>query len=290
MISARIFRWLAQCVGLVILLANLAGCATPGVPPQVLYPPPTPGTPGMQADRLESDLSSITPDTQVLYTPSIDNACGRGPVPVVRLFFHDRVLFATDSDQPLSEGGPLLDQVASVIQRDTPGAQVTILGHTDAVGSDAYNMDLSRRRAAKVLRALVDRGIDPARLSAVAVGKRQPIGSDSTPEGRALNRRVEFMISRCLSANLGLVQQTGGAGLQVQVLRLDPALRLASVGSVSLGSAAAPATPAAVSPAVAPRRLRPAVTAARPQPAPRYQPNMLSPEVQPNPLVPAVPF
>ncbi|HEX2939579.1 MAG TPA: OmpA family protein [Rhodopila sp.] len=272
------------------LLADLAGCATPRMPPQIAYPPPTPGTLGMQADRLVADLSGVTPDVQVLYTRPIGKACGSGPLPVVRMFLPGQLLFATDSDQPLSNGGPILDHVASAVRRDTPGAQLTILGHTDAVGSDAYNLDLSRRRAAKVLRALVDRGIDPARLSAVAIGKRQPVASDATPEGRARNRRVEFLVSRCLAANLGLVQQTGGTGGLADVLRLDPAFRLALVGTVFLAAAAVPAAPAAALPITPPRQPAPAATAARPRAPSHYQPNMLSPEVQPNSLVPAVPY
>ncbi|HYZ22662.1 MAG TPA: OmpA family protein, partial [Rhodopila sp.] len=168
------------------------------------------------------------------------------------------------------------------IRRDAPGWHLTVLGHTDATGSDAYNMDLSRRRAAKVLRALVDRGLDPSQLSAVAIGKRQPIADNRTEAGRARNRRVEFLMSRCLEANLGVVRQNGGTG-SAQVLRLDQDYQLASIGSVALH----PLTPAA---AATPAPLRAGPSAARPLPPAGYQPNMLAPEAQPSPLRAPVPY
>lgn len=65
------------------------------------------------------------------------------------------------------------------------------MGHTDAIGTDAYNLDLSRRRAEAVMRESVARGVSSGQLSQVAIGKRQPIASNDTAEGRALNRRVE---------------------------------------------------------------------------------------------------
>ena len=64
-------------------------------------------------------------------------------------------------------------------------------GHTDAIGSDAYNQDLSARRAAAVKERIVqDYGIDPGRISTVGYGESRPIADNSTDEGRARNRRV----------------------------------------------------------------------------------------------------
>ena len=66
-------------------------------------------------------------------------------------------------------------------------------GHTDGIGSDAANLDLSRRRAAAVKTALVKRyGIAADRLSTGGFGESQPKADNATPEGRALNRRVEL--------------------------------------------------------------------------------------------------
>ena len=65
-------------------------------------------------------------------------------------------------------------------------------GDTDSIGTDAYNQGLSERRAESVRSHLVDRGVSASRLTAVGYGESQPIASNETEEGRALNRRVEL--------------------------------------------------------------------------------------------------
>jgi len=128
-------------------------------------------------------------------------------IPVIRLQFQERVFFDSGQDFVRPEAGPVLDLLAANMKKDVPDAQATILGHTDAVGSDAYNVDLSKRRALTVWRELVRRGVRPGQLSMVAIGKRQPVADNATEDGRALNRRVEFMISASEAANLALVEQ-----------------------------------------------------------------------------------
>ena len=73
-----------------------------------------------------------------------------------------------------------------------PRLRVIIEGHTDSVGSDEYNMELSGRRAGAVSKYLVSKGIDSTRLQAKGLGETQPIASNDTEEGRAKNRRVEL--------------------------------------------------------------------------------------------------
>lgn len=131
----------------------------------------------------------------------------RNRVPVVRVVFQEKAFFAFDSDVPLPTSLPILDVIAQNMRHDVPDAALTVLGHTDAIGTDAYNIDLSKRRAAAVMRALVARGVNPAQLTEVAIGKNQPIAPNSTENGRALNRRVEFLISAGTAANLAAVQQ-----------------------------------------------------------------------------------
>jgi outer membrane protein OmpA-like peptidoglycan-associated protein len=116
-------------------------------------------------------------------------------IPVLSLTYDSQVFFDSDQDRPRPEAAPVLDGLAARLKRQAPTPHVAVLGHTDAVGSDAYNLDLSRRRARSVVRALEARGVDPATLEAVAVGKRQPVASDETEAGRARNRRVEFLVS-----------------------------------------------------------------------------------------------
>jgi outer membrane protein OmpA-like peptidoglycan-associated protein len=87
-----------------------------------------------------------------------------------------------------------LDQVASALQTQ-PELQVEIQGHSDSIGSDSYNLDLSKRRAESVKSYLVSRGLVASSLSAQGFGKTKPIASNSTAEGRAENRRVEFEVT-----------------------------------------------------------------------------------------------
>jgi outer membrane protein OmpA-like peptidoglycan-associated protein len=77
---------------------------------------------------------------------------------------------------------------------DNPTIKVEISGHTDNVGSDAYNLDLSDRRAQSVVSYLVEKGIDESRMIAKGYGEGQPLATNDTPEGRQENRRTEFKI------------------------------------------------------------------------------------------------
>jgi OmpA-OmpF porin, OOP family len=76
-----------------------------------------------------------------------------------------------------------------------PERRVVIEGHTDNVGSDAYNLDLSQRRADAVRDFLLQNGVQAAQLSTRGYGKASPIASNATAEGRQRNRRVELIIS-----------------------------------------------------------------------------------------------
>src|SRR5262245_9333731 len=76
-----------------------------------------------------------------------------------------------------------------------PERRAVIEGHTDSVGSDAYNLDLSERRADAVRNFLLQNGVNPAQLTARGYGKASPVASNTTAEGRQQNRRVELIIS-----------------------------------------------------------------------------------------------
>lgn len=90
--------------------------------------------------------------------------------------------------------------IAEVLNNDARGRRVSVEGHTDSIGSDAFNQQLSQRRAENVVVALENSGISNQQLTAVGYGERYPVapntgtnGTDS-PSGRAKNRRVEVVI------------------------------------------------------------------------------------------------
>jgi len=85
-----------------------------------------------------------------------------------------------------------VDHAAQVLKQ-TPGTHVLVEGHTDSIGSAAYNQKLSERRAQTVRDRLVEDGIDASRITARGLGKSHPIASNDTAEGRAQNRRVEIL-------------------------------------------------------------------------------------------------
>jgi OmpA-OmpF porin, OOP family len=96
-----------------------------------------------------------------------------------------------------SEFEPVLDETARILQ-ENPDTRVVIEGHTDSIGSEAYNQRLSERRAMAVKDYLVSQGVAADRLEAVGRGESDPVAPNTTPEGsdnpegRAMNRRAEL--------------------------------------------------------------------------------------------------
>ncbi len=85
--------------------------------------------------------------------------------------------------------------INSVFQllNEHPEINLSVEGHTDSDGDDAFNQDLSERRAKAVVDQLVKMGIPASRLANAGWGETKPVGPNSTPEGKAANRRVEFV-------------------------------------------------------------------------------------------------
>lgn len=101
-------------------------------------------------------------------------------------------LFDFDKFEVKSEFYPLLDRIAKVLA-DNPKVTLKVEGHTDSVGTAAYNMGLSERRAGAIKGALVQRNnVAADRVDAVGYGEEKPIATNETEEGRAMNRRVEL--------------------------------------------------------------------------------------------------
>lgn len=100
-------------------------------------------------------------------------------------------LFDTNKAEIKQDAFSLLDDAHKIFTKNS-GMKVVLKGHTDSMGTDEYNMDLSLRRANAVKVYLVNKGIDSSRLTCKAFGESSPIATNETKEGRSLNRRVEL--------------------------------------------------------------------------------------------------
>ncbi|WP_426141272.1 OmpA family protein [Pseudomonas sp. DWP3-1-2] len=104
------------------------------------------------------------------------------------------VLFDLNKAELKTSGLTNVSQLAKFLQ-DNPDRKVIVEGYTDSSGSAAYNQSLSERRANSVRMALVQMGVDPARIVAQGYGKEYPVADNTSASGRAQNRRVEVTIS-----------------------------------------------------------------------------------------------
>ena len=130
-----------------------------------------------------------------------DDGCpepGPRAVPVTvsdtRILIGETIYFEFDTEIIRPVSYPLLDQVAEVIGTLSSGLRIRVDGHTDNQGADSYNMDLSFRRARAVVEYLASRGVARDRLEYRGYGSTHQVAPNDSPQGRSLNRRVEFTI------------------------------------------------------------------------------------------------
>ncbi len=124
--------------------------------------------------------------------PVENNGCPYEVTEMISLL--EKIEFEFDSQVIKVESFPLLDHAYEVL-KSNPSYKLKVDGHTDNIGTEEYNLDLSMRRARAVFYYLTLKGIDENRILYKGHGSSQPIDSNSTPEGRARNRRVEFKVT-----------------------------------------------------------------------------------------------
>jgi outer membrane protein OmpA-like peptidoglycan-associated protein/Tol biopolymer transport system component len=107
----------------------------------------------------------------------------------------NNIFFETGSAKLLPSSNPELNKLVWTL-RGNENMRIEIRGHTDDVGMDDYNQLLSEERAKSVYQYLIDRGIEPSRLSFKGFGETQPVATNENEEGRRMNRRTEFVIGR----------------------------------------------------------------------------------------------
>lgn len=116
------------------------------------------------------------------------------PAPVKKKIVLRGVNFDFDQAKLRADAKPILDEAIATLQQ-TPEVNVEVEGHTDDVGSEAYNKALSERRARAVADYLTAGGVSRARLNTVGFGENRPLTSNDTAAGRGENRRVELRVS-----------------------------------------------------------------------------------------------
>ena len=116
------------------------------------------------------------------------------PEPEVLFELDSTVTFAFDSSEIREEAEEELTRVADILRQRREIILIEVAGHTDSIGTEEYNMDLSLRRANSVADFLIRHGIDPDRLEVRGFGETRPKVPNTSPENRAMNRRVVISI------------------------------------------------------------------------------------------------
>ncbi|MCL1867468.1 MAG: OmpA family protein, partial [Paludibacter sp.] len=121
-----------------------------------------------------------------------DLAAGKNANPVRVSFdnihFHfDKSTIANDNPLDKPTSFDILNNVATILKENAIGSKIKIIGHTDAIGTDAYNQALSLDRATTVKNYLVSKGIPASDITVAGMGEKQPVATNSTSEGRAQN-------------------------------------------------------------------------------------------------------
>jgi outer membrane protein OmpA-like peptidoglycan-associated protein len=169
--------------------------ACPDVPGVRTDDPKTNGCPSDRDKDGIPDTEDACPDVPGPRDPDPKkNGCPIARVEAGQVKILDQIKFKTGSAVILPESQSMIDAVTTVLKEHAEIKRVRVEGHTDTQGTAPMNLDLSKRRAASVVTALVAVGIDRGRLTSQGYGQEKPLDTNATAEGRANNRRVEFHI------------------------------------------------------------------------------------------------
>ncbi len=111
----------------------------------------------------------------------------------IQITFDSGILFDFDSSGLRPEARENLSTLATSLQ-EYPNTELTVVGHTDSRGSDAYNQALSEQRANSAVQYLINQGISRSRITMMGKGETEPVATNETEAGRQQNRRVEIAI------------------------------------------------------------------------------------------------
>src|SRR5688572_32856508 len=154
---------------------------------------------GAQMDKQRGELASELENARV-------ERYGEG----LLVTFDSGLLYDYDSDVVKPTARANLTDLSNSLRR-YPDTEVLIVGHTDADGSESYNMNLSQRRADAARNFLVSQGIPADRIRTQALGESEPVSDNSSEAGKALNRRVEVAIFASEKYRCELLRRQGGS-------------------------------------------------------------------------------
>lgn len=173
-----------------------------------LYPPRTGRfylyvqAPGYMTYVQVISLPEVTPEEPIQLSVPLF------PIEMEAIFQLRNIYFDFNSDKLRSESVPELERLLRLLQQN-PNIRIRFSGHTDNIGGDKYNQQLSERRARAVYNWLRERGVHPIQIEYIGYGKTRPIASNATEEGRSLNRRIEMEV-------VGIRKASGQAALEAQ--------------------------------------------------------------------------
>jgi outer membrane protein OmpA-like peptidoglycan-associated protein len=154
---------------------------------------------GHQMDQQAKELEQNIPGAKV-------QRVGEG----IQVTFDSGLLFDFDSDDVRGDASTNLSELGNSLEK-YPGSQLLIVGHTDSVGRDEYNQDLSERRARSAADYLVSRGVEASRIDTRGLGENEPVATNDTDMGRQANRRVEIAIYASEAYREEVQRRSGGA-------------------------------------------------------------------------------
>lgn len=138
---------------------------------------------GKKMDKQAKEIENRVPGAKV-------ERVGEGIV----VEFSEKILFGYDRSDLSATAEGNLDKLVSVL-KEYPDTNIEVQGHTDSKGSDTYNQGLSQRRASAVATYLRNRGVNSSRITTKGYGETAPVATNDTDDGRAQNRRVNFLIT-----------------------------------------------------------------------------------------------
>ncbi len=142
---------------------------------------------GKKMDKQKKELEAVLPEEATVETVNDGEA--------LKVTFDSGILFATNSSTVSAASKSALKNLATSLNQN-PNTDIKIVGHTDSTGKVDYNQTLSEKRAKSVYDYLMqDQGVSSQRMSYEGKGIHEPVADNSTAEGRALNRRVEILIT-----------------------------------------------------------------------------------------------